>query len=260
MTLELPPAGGPVSARSSVAMTICQVHFEQSAVVGESNTAVAFQSHLGGPDGPYPKVQEAEAVNQVTLSVGPGGPVPETKRTNGWSLRSDDEAWTIALLPNSVGLQTNQYDGWDDFATRLAKTIEALVKVVAPAFEQRLGLRCVDRIQGLGVDSPQAWAPYVTPHFLGPILEPGLGPAVRAAHQQLIIDPGDDAICNLRHGPSQPNEDGSCDYIVDCDLFREGGRTFDAAAVMRTAKDFKDHADRLFQAAATPALLDRIRR
>jgi len=260
MTLDLPPASDKVSARSSVTMAICQVRFEQQTNIGAGATALAFREKLGGADGPYAKVEEAEGAHRLVMGLGPGAPISETTRMNGWNLATVDEAWSLALLPNNMGLQTNRYAGWDGFCSRLKSALDALADVVSPSFEQRLGLRFVDRIQGanLKVQSPQGWKPYVTPQFLGPVLVPGLGAAVQAAQQQLLIDAGDDTTCNLKHGPTPPNEDGSYDYLIDCDLYREGGRSFDAGAIVSVVNTFRAKADSLFQAAVTPVLLDRL--
>lgn len=260
MTLGLPTVDEAVSARSSVVLAICQVRFEQRPEISESAAiALAFHSKLGGAAGRYPKVQQSETANRIVLGVGPGMS-QETPRSAGWTLASSSDAWGIGLQQNNAGLQTDKYDGWEDFSGRLAEMLEALTEVIEPALEQRLGLRFVDRLRLPDVKDPPGWQPYIAPAFLGPVAVDGLGAAVRAAQQQLFIDLGDGAVCNLRHGPAQPNEDGTCDYMFDCDLFREGGQPFDSKSVLSAVSTFKDQADRLFQAAATPDLLETIRR
>ena len=64
--------------------------------------------------------------------------------------------------------------------------------------------------------------------------------------------------CNMRHGLALVQEKGGCDYVIDCDFFREGGRAFDVEAILKAVTDFKDQADRLFQASVTPALLEEV--
>jgi uncharacterized protein (TIGR04255 family) len=261
MMLDLPTAAEAVSTRSSVTMAICQVRFEQQPAISTGPTAAAFHGSVGGADGPYPSIDQVEGASRTVMGVGPGGPISETTRTNGWRLASADEGWSLVLLPDNMGLQTEEgYEGWDDYAERLSNALAALAEVASPTFEQRLGLRLVDRLRcgELGVDSPAGWEAYIAPPFLGPLLQPGLASAIKGVHQQLVIDPGGGVTCNMRHGLALVQEKGGCDYVIDCDFFREGGRAFDVEAILKAVTDFKDQADRLFQASVTPALLGKI--
>lgn len=260
MTLDLPDTDSKIAARHSVTMAICQVRYDQQASVGTGSTALAFHKQLGGPDGPYPKIEEAEGLNRIVMGIGPGRPTAETTRIGGWSLTSADDSWSLALLPGNMGLQSNSFVGWDDFVQRLNAALEALANIIGPSFEQRLGLRFVDLIAGekFGVYSLAGWEPYISRDFLGALLTPGLGPAIRAAFQQSLVDLGDDALCNLRTGPSGPNDDGTVDFAIDCDLYRERGRPFDVAAIVSTVGTFREQANRLFQAAVTPALIEKL--
>jgi uncharacterized protein (TIGR04255 family) len=258
MSLDLPPAEEPIPARSSVIFAICQVRFEETPSVSDKMTAVTFHERLGSADGPYPQINRAEIASGITMSFGPAGPATETKRTSGWRMVADEGAWLVGLFPGHVALQTQQYAGWDDFAERLALVLESVVAVVEPAFAQRIALRFTDRLSGLGVESAAGWEPYITPQFLGPVLLPGLGPSVRGAEQHLVIDIGEGVSCNLTHASTDPAE-GTCDYIFDCDLYREGSHPFDIGAIQMVVSTFKDHADRLFGAAVTPAFLERLR-
>jgi uncharacterized protein (TIGR04255 family) len=260
MRLDLPQADDRIAARRTVTMAICQVRYDQQASIGSGATALAFHERLGGAEGLYPKIEEAEGANRIVMGIGPGRPIAETTRINGWSLTSADDAWSLALLPGNMGLQSNSYKGWDDFAQRLTAALDALREVVGPAVEQRVGLRFVDLVAGakFGVDSPVGWEPYINREFLGALLVPDLGRSIRICVQQALIDLGDDALCNLRTGPAGANEDGSIDFMIDCDLFREGGRSFDTAAILSTVSTFREQANRLLQSVVTPSLLDKL--
>lgn len=260
MTLDLPQADDRIAARRTVTMAICQVRYDQQASIGSGATALAFHERLGGAGGLYSKIEEAEGANRIVMGIGPGRPIAETTRINGWSLTSSDDGWSLALLPGNMGLQSNSYKGWDDFALRLTSALDALRDVVGPAVEQRVGLRFVDLIAGakLGVDSPVGWEPYINREFLGALLIPELGRSILVCFQQALIDLGNDAQCNLRTGPAGTNEDGSIDFLIDCDLYREGGRQFDAAAILNTVSTFREQANRLLQSVITPPLLDKL--
>jgi uncharacterized protein (TIGR04255 family) len=267
MPLDLPKADDRVAARSSVAMAICQIRFDEQDAIGSGATAVAFHERLGGEGGPYSKIESASAANRIMVAVGPGGPVqqPMTRQT-GWSLEAEDGSWSLALLPDSMGLQTDEgfgaYKGWDDFLERLTKALAALQQVASPALEQRLGLRFVDRIPGtpLGVEGPSGWEPYITARFLGPIADPAIGRAAQFMQQHLLLDAGDRAICRMRHGLAAmlAADESRTEYVVDCDIYREGGRPFDVATILSTAEAFREQIDNLFGLVATPELLDKL--
>jgi uncharacterized protein (TIGR04255 family) len=261
MTLDLAQADSRIAGRRTVSMAICQVRYDQQTAVSSGPTALAFHEKLDGANGPYPKIEEAEGANRIVMGIGPGRPIAETSRSNGWSFSSSDEQWSLALLPGNMGLQSNSYNGWDDFLQRETAALEALSEIVRPSFEQRLGLRFVDTLVGenLDVATPAGWEPYISGQFLGPLLNSELTPATRATFQQVLIDIGDDAVCNLRTGTSGPNDDGTVDFAVDCDLFRERGQPFDLTAILSTISRFKEQADRLFQAVVTPALLEKLK-
>lgn len=267
MALDLPKADDRVTARSSVAMAICQIRFDEQDAIGAGATALAFHKRLGGDEGPYSKIESAAGANRIMVEVGPGGPVQQsTARQTGWSLESEDGAWSLVLLPNSMGLQANEgfgaYQGWDDFVERLTNALEALQEVVSPALEQRLGLRFVDRIQGtpLGVEGPMGWEPYITARFLGPLAEPAIANAAQFGQQQLWLDAGDHAVCSMRHGLAAmlAANESRTEYVVDCDIYREGGRPFDVATILNTAGEFREQIDNLFGLVTTPELLDKL--
>ena len=260
MTLDLPEVDDRIAARCTVGMAICQVRFDQQPSVGSGPTALAFQEKLGGAEGLYPKIEEAEGANRLVMGIGPGRPIAETSRISGWNLSSTDEQWSIALLPGNMGLQSDKYDGWEDFRQRLATALEALRDIVGPSLEQRLGLRFVDVIPGKKLDmtSPADWERYISSEFLGASLSPAIGSAIRFSFQQAVIDLSDGVICNLRTGPGAPNDDGSVDFGIDCDLYREGGRPFDLATILSTVGTFKEQADAVIQSVLAPALFDKL--
>jgi uncharacterized protein (TIGR04255 family) len=255
MALDLPAADERVVSRSTVGMAICQVRFDTQDGLGGA-TAVDFHNRLGSAEGRYPKITSAEG---ITVEIGPQGPV-QTGKT-GWSFDAGDGSWTVTLLPDNMSLQVGEgaFAGWEDFAERFTEALAALCGVVSPALEQRLGLRVVDRISGtsVGVDEPSGWEPYINPRFLGPVVEPGLSEAIRGYQQLMVLDAGEGVTCNLRQGLASVLSQGSrSDYVVDCDIFREAGRQFDAEAILEAVGGFRNQVENIFSVIATPALLD----
>jgi uncharacterized protein (TIGR04255 family) len=263
MSLDLPKADPRIAERPTPAMVVCQIQFDEQESIAAA-AAIAFRELLGGESGAYSKL-EPVAGGRIMLEVGPGGPVTQMSQKTGWNLETKDSAWSLTLLPDSMGLQANEgrgaYSGWDDFRGRLAEALGALDEVASPAIERRLGLRFVDRIPGasVGVENARGWSEYISPTFLGPVAEPTFADAAKFAQQQLILDVGDGSTCNLRQGlaavlsPAEPNTE----YVIDTDIYQERGRAFDTATILDSVDAFAQTIDGLFGTITTPALLDK---
>lgn len=259
--VDLPEPDRSRLARSPLELVVCQVRHERRLVVGEGATALAVHEALGGAGGPYPSIDEVSGA-ELNVMMGPGigaSNVRETK-TSGWRLTSADGAWVITLMPDNFSLETSSYTSWDDeFAPRLNALIDAIGEHVHPTFEQRIGLRYVDRINELGLTELAAWQPYLRPELLGLALHPQLGPGVRSYQQQVVIDLADGVTAGLRHGPVvEPGRD-VVDYQLDYDIYRQGGRPFDPDAVKGATAQFNVYALQLFQATISDALLEELR-
>jgi len=259
--VELPEPDRSRLARSPLELVVCQVRHERRLVVGEGATALAVHDTLGGAGGPYPSIDEVSGA-ELNVMVGPGigtSNVRETK-TSGWRLTSADGAWVITLMPDNFSLETSSYTSWgDDFAPRLDALIDAVAQHVNPTFEQRIGLRYVDRINELGLTQLSAWEPYLRPELLGLVLHPQLGPGVRTYQHQVAIELADGVTAGLRHGPVVEQSRDAVDYQLDYDIFRQGGRPFHADAVKGAAAQFNIYALQLFQATISDALLEELR-
>jgi uncharacterized protein (TIGR04255 family) len=242
-------------------LVVCQVRHERRLVVGEGSTALAIHEALGGASGPYPSIDEVSSAElNVVMGVGAGTPNVRESKTSGWRLTSADGAWVITLLPDNFSLETSAYTTWaDDFAPRLDALIGAVADHVQPTFEQRIGLRYVDRINELGLTDLAAWEPYLRPELLGLALHPQLGPGVRTYQQQVVVELGDGVTAGLRHGPVVEAGRDHVDYQLDYDIFRQGGRPFAADAIMDAAARFNIYALQLFQASISDALLEELR-
>lgn len=253
MPLDLPQADEAVARRSSIASAIVQLRFEETPAVSQNTAGVAFHGVLGGPDGRYPQINQAR---RGVLNIGPGGPSAEPHESVGWRMTAPG-GWLVGVFPGQVTLQTEDYQGWEDFSGRFDEILHAVGQVVQPAIIERVGLRFTDRLAELEIDSASGWQPYISPEFLGPILVSGLGPAIRSTEQRVVIDVGEGVICNLQHSAADPGDRGS-DYYIDCDFYWEGGRPFDSAIVRDQVATFKEQADRVFAAATTATLIERI--
>ena len=261
MDLRLPDPNTDHLPHSPLELVVCQLRFDQQAQVSDSTVALAIHGELGGADGPYAQLEQIEG-QQLTISGGLGvEPHTEMRSSSGWRLASEGGDWVITLMPDHVGLETTKFTTWEaDFLPRLEALIDAAALHLEPVIEQRIGLRYVDRIEELGVDSIAAWCDYIAPQLLGPITHPELGPAVTAMGQQAVLRLDDQLRAAIRSGPITDREDGRVDYLLDYDIFRQGGRPFDAADVIATAAKLNTWAHQLFELSITDKLLDFLRR
>lgn len=257
MPLELPEPDRIRLPRSPLELVVFQVRFNRYAAVSDAHTATRFHTALAERMDGFGEISEV-VTGEVNFSIGPAGQTVNEARTTGWRFASTPTTAAV-LMPDHVALETSAYSTWEDFAPAARAVIDAVREVVDPAIEQRTGLRYVDRITELMLKTPADWAPYLQPELLGVILHPQLGPAVRAAHQQLLIDLEDGAQCGLRHGPIDNPVTGTVDYVIDLDLFRDGGRPFDADQIKQELERFHTWALQLFQASVTEDLLSYLR-
>lgn len=260
MNLRLPEPDGERLPRSPLELVVCQIRFDHRAQVEDSTVALAVHEQLGGTDGPYPLLEPIQG-QQLVVSGGLGvEPQTEQHSSRGWRIASESGEWVITLMSDHVGLETTKFTTWeDDFLPRLREMVEATAHHLQPVIEQRLGLRFVDRIEELGLDSIVAWSDYIAPEFLGPIVHPELGPAVSGLGQQLVLRVDEQLRAAIRSGPISDRDDGRVDYLLDYDIFRQGGRPFSANEVIATAAKLNSCAHQLFQVSITEKLLNFLR-
>jgi uncharacterized protein (TIGR04255 family) len=257
MNLCLPEPDGQRLPRSPLELVVCQIRFDHRAQIEESTVALAVHEQLGGAGGPYPQLEPIEG-QQLVVSGGLGvEPQTEQRSSRGWRIASENGEWMVTLMSDHVGLETTGFTTWEeDFLPRLRDVVEAITNHLQPVIEQRLGLRFVDRIEELELDSIVAWSDYIAPEFLGPIVHPELGPAVSGMGQQVVLRVDEQLRAAIRSGPITDRDDGRVDYLLDYDIFRQGGRQFSADEVIATAAKLNTCAHQLFQVSITEKLLD----
>ena len=260
MPLTLPEPVTDRLTNSPLKLVVCQIRFEETPAVTDAKIGLAFFNSLGGATGPYPQFSEFHG-EQVDITVAPGSSISAQKtQLTGWRCVSEDQNWSVVLLPNGVSLETKAYTSWtDDFEARLRTILASLVEHVNPAVRMRLGLRYVDVLVRPGVKSPRDWQGWILDSFLGPALHPQLGPAVLAAQQQLEIDADNGMRCTLRHGTVLDGATGSPAYLLDWDIHDDAPVSFDQGGILGSLLDFNRLAVRLFQSAITPQLFDELK-
>lgn len=246
---------------SPLELVICQIRFEARPEVSGAEFGFQFHEALGGEGGRYPRLDPIQHQNlELNVTEDAEPQVKTTTRQTGWTMKSADGDWGVTVVPDHVAIETSAYTTWDDdFEPRLREVIAAVAGVLKPALTQRIGLRYVDRITELELDSVQDWKDYICPELLGPALHEGFGEAVRATHQTigLEVDPG--VMATMQHGAIRSDEGKKVDYVLDYDIARTQSRRFDEGALMEDAIAFNRIALQLFQASVEDALRDKLR-
>ena len=260
MDLRLPEPDTTRLPHSPLELVVCQIRFDNRQEIGDSEVALGIHQELGGATGPYAQLEQIEG-QQLIVSGGIGvEPTTQARTSHGWRLSSESGDWVVSLMPDHVSLETTKFTTWeDDFLPRLEKLVAAASAHLEPVIEQRLGLRYVDRIEELHLDSIEGWADYIAPEFLGPIRHPELGQAITGMGLQLVLRMSEQLRAAIRSGPITDRDDGRIDYLLDYDIFRQGGRPFNAGEVLDTAGQLNRCAHQLFQVSITEKLLDFLR-
>lgn len=258
MPLQLPEPDQALLPRSPFDLVVCQVRFENQPRASEAVVALAMREALGGEER-YPRVDPVQA-QSVNMVIGPGvsPAIGQMSAGTGWRLQSDDGQRVVSLMPDHASLETTHYEGWGEFRDRTGELLAAVAEHLGPGIEQRLGLRYIDRIAAIDARSPQDWEPYLTRELLGLVLNDTLGPTITATRQQLLLDLGEGFACAFTHG-FLAAEGWRLDYLLDYDLYREGGRPFSADGVSEALETMHLDALKLFYASVTPALLELLR-
>jgi uncharacterized protein (TIGR04255 family) len=231
------------------------LRFEDKPEFTTPEGGLAFHRLLGGSEGPYARFDQLRAQSLQLELAGPSNPPVITQSGAGWQLRSADGTWIVALASGHVSLESTDYPGWEEFSSRLSTVVEALTQISRPALDQRIGLRYVDRITETDARTAAEWSAYLQPHVLGFAAHPQLGTHVANARQQLLLDLGEGYGAVINHG-FLPRDDGNLDYLLDYDVYREGGRAFDLETLRETLDVLHSDAVKLFHASITPALHD----
>jgi uncharacterized protein (TIGR04255 family) len=241
---------------------VCQVSFDLSPRASEAKVASAFHEALGGSRGQYSQIASITETS-VNLAFGPNA-APSFGQpsgiTTGWRLTDEKGDHSVTLMPHSVRVEARAYGGWeDDFGPQVNAALAALEEHIDPVFEQRLGLRYINQVTEPIVSEPADWREWIDPQVLGIVMHDDLGPRVKFARQQVVLEEAEGVRSTLNHGfASDPERDGALTYLVDIDVVREGMRPFDRKAIAAAATDFNSYALRLFQLTVTPALRDHL--
>jgi uncharacterized protein (TIGR04255 family) len=215
-------------ASSPLVSVAGEVRFEPCPQVVESKFIKEFRSTLLDSS----RYSRLDPSSNVHLNVTAEGVVDRTE-VRGWVLRDDAGHWSLSITPTNAVLETSSYSDWADFSVRLQELLEAVDRTLSPATCQRVGLRYIDKLIATGpAAGAGSWAGKIRGELLGLLNHPTIGTSFVTSEQRVILDLGGSESCILRHGsvPELPKPS----YILDFDVFREGGSAFDSEAIAKT--------------------------
>ena len=251
--LALPEPSSDPLVDAPLQLVVCQVRHDRNLAVADGNRVLAIGDQLGS----YP-VMEEMAQLAVGVVLGPSGPaaIYPGDEQRGWRLRSEDNAWTVALLPDFFALECTGYTRWTEFRERMGALAEAALTHLGPTVELRLGLRYVDRIGNPTVEQPQDWNGYINERLLGALLDDHFGSAVTALEQVVQLQGPNGTQVLLRHGTQRDQQSGTWPYLLDTVCFRSGSRRLATDSLIAGADDLHKLALQVFQASITQRLHD----
>lgn len=240
--------------RSPLSLVVCQVRHEENIAAADPKRALRVHEVV---EEQYPVLEQLSG-QELTITAGPLG-VQSTPGSpqRGWKMRSEDQRWSVVVMPDFFTLETTSYDDWPDFSARLEALARAVAGAIEPSLEQRVGLRFIDRITHPDIVSPKDWSRWIDPAFLGPIAHERIGEAITASQQIIQLDAGDGRSLILRHGAVRdPEAGGEWTYLIDQDCYIQRGRAFDTDHVLEAAESLHTLALQVFQQAITPDLYE----
>ncbi len=258
--LDLPDPDRSQLGKSPLDLVVFQVRFDQRPVIAASSkVGFDFQAALEAGDDARWKVEPVEGPSPVNVVVTADGAQQVTggEPVKGWRFISADTGFIVALMPDSLSVETRRYTTWDGFRATAERALGLVVANFAPEIELRVGLRYVDRMESDGAERPSDWTDRLQPALHGLLGHETLGPVVLNQQQQIMLDLGDGVVCRFAHGTLPTDSD--LEYVLDYDVYRQEVRPFEAAAILGVLDLFNTEALKLFQASITPATAKALR-
>lgn len=246
-----------IYGKNQLMEVICQLRFPDILKI-EAEEPFAFQDAIRAE---YP--QYAKKVEQLPPLNQNGKLVPQGT-VNNYQFISADMQWKVSLTKNFIAVSTHQYTRWEDFAQRLDAVLASFIKIYAPAYFSRVGLRYLNFIskERLSLDG-YCWRDLIEAPYLGLMADEAL-PETAFMRQELsatVAVPGG-AKANIKSAPAvmrkvnnqtkQTAEEKV--FMLDLDLYMEGNTPINHAVPALNV--VHGNADGIFRGAITDTLHD----
>lgn len=248
--MAFPATKRVVYQQNPLAEVIGQLRFPPILRI-ETEVPAAFQEQIRAKypllrEGPSLTIPESVSNDLAKLVAANLSQVQRTSR----EFISADGKWKVSLTRDFLALTTTTYERWEEFRGRLQDLVESLVRVYAPPFYTRVGLRYKDVIErsSLGL-LDRKWSQLLRGELLGALAARDLADDVVDTYQTLTVRLADerDSHVRLTHGLVIKEDPGNKEigYLIDADFFTtQRVEVHDAFQVLDL---FNRHSGRLFR-------------
>lgn len=250
-----PPGPSVFLKEAPLARVLVQIRWPELSNFDLDSVAASMAHELGDV---YPlKRRDAE----VQVTFGPTGP---QQQLNGFVHRftSALEDWTVAVGESFLAIETNAYQGHDDFISRLRDALLKLAGAAAIPVVSRVGYRYTNRIVG---DRDRAHlSEWFVPSVLGGIGDTPSGSELVHSITESVYRLQSDFLL-VRSAQVAPNESidptllplPETSWILDLDAYDESRRQFDPDAVAERAQELSRLASNHFRTLTTTEFVER---
>lgn len=247
-----------IFGKNPILEVICQLRFPEILAI-TARPPVDFQEAIRGD---YPQYQPLKEVAQPKVTGTPGNfQLQEAQPTLNYQFRSQDGLWRVNLTSKFISLSCAKYDRWEEFARRLDQILAAFIRVYAPAYFDRVGLRFINAVCRSELELEGApFRELIQAPYLGLLSEEDVNERATnrsSVDTELSIQGGCRAKIHAgpgmvrRPGLNQPEE---VRFILDNDLFMSGNVPVNlSAAALNT---LHEQADSIFRGAITDTLYE----
>ncbi|WP_136661825.1 TIGR04255 family protein [Nitratireductor sp. XY-223] len=253
------PFTGPAPKRiplphAPLSGVLAQARFEEVFSITKKEFVADFQDCLRKD---YPIHKEDQ--NKI-LAV--SGSSIEQRDARNWRFFDAHRQWRVSLTTTFISIETRAYTSRDDFIDRFGKILKALQDTIGPNYQQRIGVRYVDRISG---------EPFKK---LGDLVRPELAGFASSPLRKYVLQSLHESQCEVEEGtliarwgmlPDGGTHDPDLmppinepSWMLDIDVFRDskqGAEPFDADVIRDEAYSCATRVYSFFRWAVTEEFL-----
>jgi uncharacterized protein (TIGR04255 family) len=244
-------------ARAPLDQVVCQVRIPPAIGIASRDSAAMLHAELRDA---YPIIREEKS---LSILVTPAGTEMKPTNEDVWRITDEGERWQIHLAEAAVALGTSAYVSRADFLERLGRVLHAFRGAWKVQHYDRVGIRYINRLVAPTEPNAPPLSGLIRRDLLGGLNVPlthcaGL---VHAVTESLFAIEQDKIRARWGLLPAGAVVDVSVktmpteSWVLDLDVFRDTGATFDPDAVTKLVDQLARRAYALFRYVATDALL-----
>ncbi|WAX55541.1 TIGR04255 family protein [Jatrophihabitans cynanchi] len=251
--LTLPAPDRRPLPNAALSLVVTQVRFDARADAVSGEVLEALRGRLDEAGHRYTQMDQLSARD---LIVGPAGPIAETSAVRkGWRLATPDNRWQLSLLPDSLSVETAQFETFDEMLPRVTAALDALSGVDRPTVVTRVGLRFINQLESPHPLSGIAdWRPWLAPALHGALADDTLRDGVVAAEQRMVLAVDDFVRSAVRSGPLV-HDGETARYLLDIDSFVEMSELWRTVDLPGLISRLNDVSVSVFQHLLSPRMI-----